>query len=141
MNNLSNSKIGSDLSQSSGITENNRVTSFDDMEQGLKVLQANKDKWAATGIDERIKILDKIRRDLKLVSGSWIALSMEAKGIAPNTFGEQEEKIFLGSIFGLIGSFRKSLADIKRYGRPRIAGPVVVLPGGQVTAKVFPQTK
>ena len=66
---------------------------------------------------------------------------MEAKGIPPNTFGEQEEKIFLGSIFGLIGSFRKSLADIKKYGRPQIAGPVVVVPSGQVAAKVFPQTK
>ena len=37
------------------------VTSFDDMEKGLKVLQANKAKWVATDIGERINILDEIK--------------------------------------------------------------------------------
>jgi hypothetical protein len=141
MNNILNTKIAGDQSQFPGITDKNRVTSFADMEQDLKILQANKDKWVATSIDDRVKILDKIRRDLKPLSGQWLALSMEAKGIAPNTFAEQEEKIFLGSVFGLLGSYRKSLADIRKYGRPQVDGPVIVLPNGQVAVKVFPQAK
>jgi len=53
----------------------------------------------------------------------------------------EEEKIFLGSIFGLLSSMRKSLREIEKYGRPRIAGPVAVNSNGQVVAKVFPYTK
>ena len=54
MNNLSNSKVGSDQSQSPEMAKKNQVTSFADIEKALKVLQAHKDKWVATSIDERI---------------------------------------------------------------------------------------
>ena len=141
MNNILELKTGSELSQSQNVPDNKLCTTFAEIDQQLQLLQANKDKWVQTGIEERIKILDKIRRDMKPVSPDWVRLSMAAKGIVPNTFPEQEEKIFLGSIFGLITVLRKSMSDIKRYGRPHIPGPVEVLPNGQVCAKVFPQKK
>jgi len=141
MNNLSNSKNASDLSQSLGMAENNRVTSIDAMQQELKVLQANKDKWVATDIDERITILDEINRDLIPISDRWVAISIEAKGILTHTHGEGEEWGTLGVIYSLLGSLRQSLADVKKCGRPQIAGPVVVRSHGQVVAKVFPRTK
>jgi len=103
----------------------------------IKELQANKDRWAVTDIDERIALLDKIKRDLISVSQSWVTLCMEAKGILAHTHGEGEEWGTLGDIYNLLGSLRQSLTDIKKYGRPRIAGPVVVLPNGQVSARVF----
>ncbi|MCX6011532.1 MAG: aldehyde dehydrogenase family protein [Chloroflexi bacterium] len=117
------------------------MTSLDAIQQELKELQANKDRWAVTGIDERIAILDEIKRDLISVSQSWVTLCMEAKGILTHTHGEGEEWGTLGDIYNLLGSLRQSLIDIKKYGRPQIAGPVVVLPNGQVSARVFPRTK
>jgi acyl-CoA reductase-like NAD-dependent aldehyde dehydrogenase len=140
MNNLSNSKAGSDRSQSPEMAKINQITSFADIEKELKVLQAHKDKWVATSIDERIKFLDNIGGDLQPLSERWVALSMEAKGIPQHTFGEEEEKIFLGSIFGLIGALRQSLLDIQKYGHPQIVGPIAAGSNGQVVAKVFPQT-
>ena len=121
--------------QSPEMAMNHQATSLADIEKGLKVLQANKNKWVATSIDERINFLDKIGGDLKPLSDRWVALSMEAKGIPQHTFGEEEEKIFLGSIFGLIGALRQSLADIKKYGRPQIAGPISVGSGSRQSSR------
>jgi acyl-CoA reductase-like NAD-dependent aldehyde dehydrogenase len=139
--NLTNPKIGGGILQSPETAKNNRISSINEIEQALKILHANKDRWTAVNIGERIKFLDKIRRDMKTVSGSWVSAGVEAKRIPPDTFAVEEEKIFLGSIFGLLSSMRKSLREIEKYGRPRIAGPVAVNSNGQVVAKVFPYTK
>jgi len=113
--------------QSPETAKNNRISSINEIEQALKILHANKDRWTAVNIGERIKFLDKIRRDMKTVSGSWVsAWRWRQKRIPPDTFAVEEEKIFLGSIFGLLSSMRKSLREIEKYGRPRIAGPVAV---------------
>jgi len=66
---------------------------------------------------------------------------VEAKRIPPDTFAVEEEKIFLGSIFGLLSSMRKSLREIEKYGRRGLPVPVAVNSNGQVVAKVFPYTK
>jgi acyl-CoA reductase-like NAD-dependent aldehyde dehydrogenase len=136
MTNLPDQAINGDLSQYTY-----RVTSLDAMEQELKELQANKDRWAVTGIDERIALLDKIKHDLIAVSDNWVAESVKAKGIIPSTRGEGEEWGTLGNIYNLLYSLRQSLTDIKKYGHPQIAGPVVVRHNGQVSATVFPRTK
>jgi acyl-CoA reductase-like NAD-dependent aldehyde dehydrogenase len=137
----SNSKPDNSLPQSSEITESPRTTSLKSIQERLKVLQANKDKWAATGIDERIAILDEIKRDLLRVTDRWVALCAEAKGIPAHTYGEVFEWSMPLTIFSLLASLRQSLEDIKKYGRPQIAGPVFIRPDGQVVAKVFPRTK
>jgi hypothetical protein len=111
------------------------------MQQDLKVLQENKDKWVATGVDERIAILDEIKHDLTPLSESWVALCVEAKGIIPNSRGVGEEWEALGIIYNLLSSLRQSLSDIKKYGCPQIIGPVITRPNGQVSVKVFPRNK
>ena len=141
MNNLSKSNSGGVASPYPEMAKSNLATSFNDMDEGLNILQTNKDKWVITPIDGRIAILDQIRRDLIPLSDRWIALSIAAKGVPQHTFGAGEEWIAFGSIFGLIGSLRQSLEDIKKYGQPRIAGPTTVKANNQVVAKVFPQTK
>jgi acyl-CoA reductase-like NAD-dependent aldehyde dehydrogenase len=117
------------------------MTSLDTIEQELKELQVNKDRWTATDIKERIDILDEIRRDLISVSQHWVTLCMEAKGILAHSRGEGEEWGTLGNIYNLLGSLRSSLRDIERYGHPRIIGPIMMLPSGQVSARVFPRSK
>src|SRR5512139_1554710 len=106
------------------LVQNNRATSLEAIQRELQELQQNKDRWATTGIDERIVILDEINRNLISVSQSWVTLCMEAKGILMHTRGEGEEWGTLGNIYNLLGSLRQSLIDIKKYGRPRIAGPI-----------------
>ena len=118
-----------------------RTTSHESIQEGLKVLQANKDKWVATGIDERIAILDEIRRDLITVTDRWVALCAEAKGIPVYTLGEAFEWNMTLTMFGLLASLRQSLRDITKYGRPKIAGPVFVRSDGQVVARALPQNK
>jgi acyl-CoA reductase-like NAD-dependent aldehyde dehydrogenase len=137
----SNSKSDSSRPQSSEITESMKITSPEAIQDALKVLQANKDKWITTDIDERITILDEIRRDLLTVTDRWIALCTEAKGIPAHTHGEVFEWGMLATIFSMLAQLRQSLKDIKKYGRPQIAGPVFMRSDGQVAAKVFPRTK
>jgi hypothetical protein len=117
------------------------MTSLDAIEQQLKELQINKDRWAATGITERIDILDGIRRGLLSVSEQWVTLCVEAKGIPAHSRGEGDEWGTLGNVYNLLSSLRSSLTDIEKYGRPRSAGPMVTLPNGQVSARVFPRTR
>ncbi len=121
--------------------QNNRATSLDAMQRELQELQKNKDRWATTEIDERIVILDQIKRDLIPVSQRWVTLCMEAKGIFSYTHGEGEEWGTLSDIYNLLGSLRQSLVGIKKCGLPQIAGPISILPNGQVSARVFPRTK
>ena len=141
MNNLSKANSGGVASPYPEMAKSNLATSFNDMDEGLNILQTNKDKWVITPIDGRIAILDEIRRDLIPLSDRWIALSIAAKGVPQHTFGAGEEWIAFGTIFGLIGSLRQSLEDIKKYGQPRIGGPITVRSNNQVVAKVLPQTK
>ncbi len=118
------------------------TTSLEAIEEGLKTLQANKDAWTETDIDERIVILDEIKRDLTAVAESWVQLCAREKGIPPNTFGEVFEWNMLQVIFSLLATLRQSLRDIKVSGRPRIASPLIEGgPDGQVIAKVFPRTR
>jgi acyl-CoA reductase-like NAD-dependent aldehyde dehydrogenase len=140
MNNLSNLKNGREPSPLPPTVKRSQVTSANEMEQCLNVLQSNKDRWVITGIDERIAILDEIKRDLIPLSDRWVALSIEAKGIPQHSYGEGEEWMFLGGIYGLIASLRQSLADIKKYGSPRIAGPITMRSDNQTVVRVFPQT-
>ncbi len=111
------------------------------VDETLTVLQAKKDMWVGLDIDERIIILDEISRDLQTVSRRWVAAGSRAKGISPdNSFAEGEEWVFLAAIFKMVRLLRKSLLDIKKYGRPKIPGGLFTRPDGQAVARVFPQT-
>ena len=123
------------------MVKKNQATSFDDIEQELKTLQASKDKWVAIGIDERITILDEIMRDFVPVLEHWVEVSIEAKGIPKNTFGEAEEWAYLAIMYGILGSLHQSLVDIRKYGNPQVVGHAALRPSGQVVAKVFPRTR
>jgi acyl-CoA reductase-like NAD-dependent aldehyde dehydrogenase len=141
MSNFSNSKTDSNLSQTTGIRKNNQATSFDDIDKALKVLQTNKDRWVATGIDERIAILDEMMIDFVPILDHLVEVSIEAKGTPKDTFGEAEEWAYLAMMYNIIRSLRQSLADIKKYGYPRIVGRAVRGSNSQVVARVFPRTR
>ncbi len=115
-------------------------TGFEAVDEALRVLRANRDSWVKLDIDDRIAILDQIRVDLLTVADRWIAVTLDAKGIPTGTFGETEEWVLVGALFRMLRVLRQALVDIKRYGRPRIPGPVALRPDGQIAVPVFPQT-
>ncbi len=117
-----------------------RRTSREALEQALKDLQARKQEWVSLSLEERIQILDAIRRDLWTVSEEWIAVSMKEKGVSPGTFAETEEWASFWPLTRGLRLIRQSLDDIRQLGRPRIPGPITKAPSGQVVAQVLPAT-
>jgi len=109
------------------------------LDDALETLQAHKDAWVALDISERIEILDEIRRDMQSVEERWVAFGMQAQDLRLGTFGEGEQKVLLGMVYRLVRLLRQSLVEIKRFGQPRIPGPVDIRANGQITAQVFPQ--
>ena len=77
----------------------------------LKQLQANKDKWAALPITERITILDEITNDFLTLADEWVTVSLAAKGFTPGGLAEAEEWLFVASILRAIRLSKQSLRE------------------------------
>jgi len=114
-------------------------TSRESLDLAVEELAARKDEWARMDTGERLALLERIHDDCVGVVERWVAMSLAAKGIAPGTPTEAEEWL-AGPLFLLrnLRLLRRSLAEIVRFGRPRIRGRVATRPGGQVAARVFP---
>jgi acyl-CoA reductase-like NAD-dependent aldehyde dehydrogenase len=128
----------SSSSRSSDSAHDITETSPESMQEALQVLQKNKDQWAETGIDERIKIIDEIKRDMLPVFDRWVALSLEAKGFSKHSHDEGWEWFYLGFVFNMLAILRHVLMDIKKYGHPQISELPGTRSSGRVSVKVFP---
>jgi hypothetical protein len=111
-----------------------------EIERLLSVLQSHKDTWIQLGIQERLHILDEMRKDLWCIRDRWVSAELEAKGIPRNTFGEGNEWGLLATVFRAVRVAQQSLIEIQTGGRPRIPGPIAARPNGQVVVPVFPKT-
>ena len=111
------------------------------MNVAIQTLQAHKDAWVLLTIDDRVAILDDLIKDFAAIAPRWVAVSLQAKGIREGVPAAAEEWV-LGpwSILKNLSQLRQSLIDIKNIGHPKIAGPVITRPDGQVVAQVYPQT-
>lgn len=110
------------------------------MDAAVAALQARKDAWVACPVPERIQIVDAIMRDFHALAPRWVEASVHGKGARLGSLAEGEE--WASGPYTLLKELRQlrsSLDDIRRYGRPRIPGPVTERPDGQVVARVFPQ--
>ena len=111
------------------------------MDAAVAALQAHKDAWVSVTPAERSKLMAQLMRDFYAVADRWVAASMEAKKLAPDSLLAGEE--WSAGVYTTIRhmrQYRDALADIARSGAPRIPGAVTTLPNGQVAARVFPQT-
>ena len=115
------------------------ATPRQELDRAVAELAAHKDEWAALDLASRLALLERLRTDCARVADRWVAAAVRAKGITPGTPTEAEEW-FLGPLFLVrhLRLLRRSLADIARFGRPRVPGRVTTLPNGQVAARVFP---
>ncbi len=111
------------------------------MDAAIETLQSHKDAWVMLTIDDRVAILDDLIKDFAAIAPRWVAVSLQAKGIREGVPAAAEEWA-LGPwpILKNLSQLRQSLIDIKNIGHPKIPGPVIARPDGQVVAQVYPQT-
>jgi acyl-CoA reductase-like NAD-dependent aldehyde dehydrogenase len=111
------------------------------MDAAIAALQAHKDAWVGVAPAERSKLVGQLMRDYYAIADRWVAASMEAKKLAPDSpLAGEEWGAGVWTTMRHLRQLRDALADIARSGAPRIPGPVTTLPNGQVAARVFPQT-
>lgn len=111
------------------------------MDGAIAALQARKDAWVTVPVPERINLVDRLIADFSAIGPRWVDACLRAKEIAPGTPGVGEEwSTGPYTLLKQLRQLRNALADIRARGVPRIPGPVVTRPDGQVAAQVFPQT-
>src|SRR6266568_3534332 len=116
-------------------------SSQDAMDSAIETLRAHKDAWVKLPISKRVAIVDELIKDFAAIAQRWVDACLLAKGIAPGAPASGEE--WAAGAWPMIrnlSQLRQALVDIEAHGRPRIPGPVVTGPDGQVVAQVFPQS-
>jgi Aldehyde dehydrogenase family len=97
--------------------------------------------WHALPIRKKVQILDKILVDTMEVSSEWTIAACEHKGMQPDG-PEYGEELFagVGTFVRMVRSFRDSLNDLDRQGRPRYPGPVNTHSNNRISVGVAPAT-
>lgn len=116
------------------------VSTRRELDQAIAALRAEKARWTAVPIDDRRAILKELIKDFASVAGAWAEACREAEGLPPASPQSAEEWL-AGPYFVLrnLHLLDEALADIERFGRPRIPGAVHTREDGRVVAEVFPQ--
>lgn len=96
-------------------------------------------RWAATSPTQRIALLTRVIADTHAVGPEWNDAACRAKGLDPHGSEAGEELLAgVGMFVRLVTSYRESLRDIARSGRPHFPGPVRHRPGDRVSVRVLP---
>lgn len=114
------------------------VTSVAEMDAAVADLQAAKDSWTATSLDQRIGYLDRLIERTSVVAERWVRLACSAKGISFDAPVAGEEW-HAGPVLMIRNArlLRESLSDIARHGSPQFPGPITTRKG-QAIVTVFP---
>ena len=115
------------------------ATSRAGLDAAVAAVAARREGWAAAAIGERIRLLDRLRRDFLAVAPRWATAAMAAEGLEPHAAGGGEEWL-TGPYLVLrnLRLLREALDDIAETGAPEIPGAVTTRPDGRVVAEVFP---
>lgn len=122
-------------------TGNTVPSTQDEMDAAISTLQQHKQTWVQVSPSARAAIMDELIRTFQAIAPRWVAAGMQAKGIAPDAPSMGEE--WAAGAWPIIKQFRQTrqaLLDIATSGQPRIPGPIITRPDGQLVAQVFPQT-
>ncbi|WP_106087534.1 aldehyde dehydrogenase family protein, partial [Enhygromyxa salina] len=103
-------------------------------------LRASADRWVATGIEARIKLLREVMISLEAEADAWVASSCALKGIAPGTNPEGQE--WLSGFLAMPRSVRYFIHALEHDAAPpAVAQRRRTTPNGdQWIVRVFPQT-
>jgi hypothetical protein len=114
-------------------------TGHAELDQAIVELVAGKERWLTVSIADRRAILAEMRRDFGRVMPRWAEAMRAAERLPANTPMAGEEWL-VGPylIVRNLALLDDALADIERFGQPRIPGPVTQRPDGRTVAQVFP---
>jgi hypothetical protein len=110
-----------------------------EIDQALAELTAQAEAWIAVDLDERIAILQRLRKSCYATAERWAAAACAAKGIPQGTPPEAEE--WLGGPFTTIRNLRlleRTLLEIRDSGSPNLPAAPYTRDDGTVAVKVFP---
>lgn len=112
---------------------------FAALDGAVAQLRQGATRWAQTPTTQRAALLDRVIADTHAVGLEWNEAACRAKGLDPQgPDGGEELLAGVGMFVRLLTSYRQSLHDIARTGRPQYPGPVRHRPGDRISVRVLP---
>ncbi len=112
-----------------------------EMDAAVQVLCEHKEEWRGLPIEKRLAYLETMIHDFSAAAAEWVERVTDAQQIAGYDHAIGQE--WMQGPYAVLRNLRclqSSLIEIRSGGLPKIPGGVKVLPNGQVSARVFPQT-
>ena len=109
------------------------------LDNAVATVSANSQGWHDLSISKKIQILNQILVDTVAVSHEWTLSACEHKGLSPDG-PEYGEELFagVGTLVRMVRTFRDSLLDLSRSGRPNYPGPIKHHSEGRISVGVSP---
>lgn len=117
-----------------------RVSSKLEIDQALADLEAHKQEWADLGINERINLFRETLDLTKQIANQFIKLDIKNCLIPENSLDTALSYVQVSTLFRCMHLYLQALEDIKKFGRPHYSYSPVILPNGQVSLQIFPET-
>lgn len=111
------------------------ATSIDALDEIVDRLDAQKDAWIDTPIDERIALLDACLKTSVAAGQGWVDAAARAKGLGPDDGRRGEE--WLAGPMALTRNIRMLRDALKANGQPKLK-KTRTLENGQKVVQVFP---
>ena len=110
------------------------------LDADLQSLAANRERWVATSIEQRINILAEIKEAVMPVAQAWAQTASRQKGIAQGSALEGEE--WLSGPYTVMGYCNEMMSTLAKVeGKQHLSDvPVRQLSNGQVVARVLPHS-
>jgi aldehyde dehydrogenase (NAD(P)+) len=108
------------------------------LDAALDELRAYAGAWARLGPAQRGALLDEVLAGLMRVGPRIVEVSLEARGLTPGGHAEGEEWTGMTMNIRYARLLGRSLAEIERYGHPRLPHPPYRGPGDQAIVRVYP---
>lgn len=118
--------------------EKPRTSSTSEVDEALQVLKANKKGWATLPIRKKHDLLKTMRADLKQHMERWVALSVEAKQLDPQSPWVGE--IWAGGPWAIAMGITSLLRSTEALAQGDVPKPMKLCtgPGGRLIGQVYP---
>ena len=110
-----------------------------ELDDAVRALRHSAPRWAGTPARQRARMLSRAIADTHAIGAQWNEAACRAKGLDPDGVDGGEELLAgVGMFVRAMTSYRRSLLDLARHGRPRYRGPVRHRPGARLAVSVLP---
>ncbi len=109
------------------------------LDSDINILQANKQKWVHLSIDDKVDLLNQIRKNLGVFAKEWVDLSAKNKQIEPTSplVGEEWASGPWATVVG-VNAYMETLIAIQNGNVKKLIKKIEKRKNGQLKLKVFP---